>query len=125
MLQQGRIRLVLTGSLSGNDEIGEHHRHHGDGVHKIALSVPDATAAYEHAVAHGARGVETPHTIEDEHGSVTLSAIATYGERSTCSWSAAGTTGHSSPASWPVTRSPASRCSPRSTTWWATSSWAR
>ena len=80
VLEQGRIRLVLTGSMSGQDEISEHHRHHGDGVHKIALSVPDATAAYEHAVAHGARGVETPRTIEDEHGSVTLSAIATYGD---------------------------------------------
>ena len=80
VLEQGRIRLVLTGSLSGEDEIGDHHRHHGDGVHKTALSVPDATAAYEHAVAHGARGVQTPHTIEDEHGSVTLSAIATYGD---------------------------------------------
>jgi len=80
VLEQGRIRLVLTGSLSGQDEISEHHRHHGDGVHKIALSVPDATAAYEHAVAHGARGVETPRTVEDEHGSVTLSAVVTYGD---------------------------------------------
>ena len=62
VLEQGRIRLVLTGSLSGEDEIGEHHKRHGDGVHKIALSVPDAAAAYSHAVEHGARGVLTPHT---------------------------------------------------------------
>src|SRR5215212_9621575 len=68
VLEQGRIRLVLSGSLSGEDEIGEHHKRHGDGVHKIALSVPDAAAAYSHAVAHGARGVLTPHTVEDEHG---------------------------------------------------------
>ena len=33
-------------------------RRHGDGVHKIALSVPDAAAAYWHAVEHGARGVD-------------------------------------------------------------------
>ena len=80
VLEQGRIRLVLTGTLQGGDEIAAHHALHGDGVHKIALSVPDAAAAYQHAVEHGARGVMTPHWIEDEHGRVQLSSIATYGE---------------------------------------------
>src|SRR6201995_4181107 len=36
VLEQGRIRLVITGSLSGDDPIGEHHKRHGDGVHSIA-----------------------------------------------------------------------------------------
>src|SRR5918992_951400 len=80
VLEQGRIRLVLTGTLRGGDDIAGHHARHGDGVHKIALSVPDAAAAYEHAVAHGARGVHTPHRVEDEHGRVQLSSIATYGD---------------------------------------------
>jgi 4-hydroxyphenylpyruvate dioxygenase len=80
VLEQGRIRLVLTGSLQGGDEIAAHHALHGDGVHKIALSVPDAEAAYQHAVEHGARGIMTPHWVEDEHGRVQLSSIATYGE---------------------------------------------
>ena len=80
VLEQGRIRLVFTGTLKGGDEIADHHAHHGDGVHKIALSVPDAAAAYEHAVSHGARGVSTPRWEEDEHGRVQLSAIATYGD---------------------------------------------
>jgi 4-hydroxyphenylpyruvate dioxygenase len=80
VLEQGRIRLVLTGTLLGSDEIAAHHALHGDGVHKIALSVPDAEAAYHHAVGHGARGVMTPHWVEDEHGRVQLSSIATYGD---------------------------------------------
>jgi 4-hydroxyphenylpyruvate dioxygenase len=80
VLEQGRIRLVLTGTLQGSDEIAAHHAFHGDGVHKIALSVPDAEAAYRTAVEHGARGLMTPHWIEDEHGRVQLSSIATYGE---------------------------------------------
>jgi 4-hydroxyphenylpyruvate dioxygenase len=80
VLQQGRIRLVLTGSLTGEDHIADHHRRHGDGVVSIALSVPDAEAAYEHAVAHGARGLETPYELADEHGTVRLSSVATYGE---------------------------------------------
>jgi 4-hydroxyphenylpyruvate dioxygenase len=80
VLEQGRIRLVLTGTLKGGDDIADHHARHGDGVHKIALSVPDAAEAYEHAVAHGARGVHTPHWVEDEHGRVQLSSIETYGD---------------------------------------------
>jgi 4-hydroxyphenylpyruvate dioxygenase len=80
VLEQGRIRLVLTGTLSGDDAIGEHHKRHGDGVHAIALSVPDTKAAYEHAVANGARGIETPHELSDEHGLVRLASIETYGE---------------------------------------------
>jgi 4-hydroxyphenylpyruvate dioxygenase len=80
VLEQGRIRIVLTGTLMGDDEIAAHHARHGDGVHKIALSVPDAAAAYEHAVAHGARGVMTPHWSEDEHGRVQLASIETYGD---------------------------------------------
>ena len=80
VLEQGRIRLVLTGTLLGGDDIAAHHALHGDGVHKIALSVPDAEAAYNHAVAHGARGILTPHWVEDEHGRVQLSSIATYGD---------------------------------------------
>jgi 4-hydroxyphenylpyruvate dioxygenase len=80
VLEQGRIRLVLTGTLMGNDDIAAHHALHGDGVHKIALSVPDAEAAYNHAVGHGARGILTPHWVEDEHGRVQLSSVATYGD---------------------------------------------
>ncbi len=80
VLEQGRIRLVFTGTLNGGDEIAGHHALHGDGVHKIALSVPDAAAAYEHAVSHGARGVDTPRWAEDEHGRVQLSSVQTYGD---------------------------------------------
>src|SRR5918995_3448992 len=80
VVEQGRIRLVLTGTLSGGDEIAGHHARHGDGVHKIALSVPDAAAAYEHAVAQGARGMMTTRWEEDERGRVQLSAIQTYGD---------------------------------------------
>jgi 4-hydroxyphenylpyruvate dioxygenase len=80
VLEQGRVRLVLTGTLNGDDEIGDHHRRHGDSVVDIALSVPDAAKAYWTAVEHGARGIETPRWLEDDHGRVQVAAIATYGE---------------------------------------------
>src|SRR3954471_5278404 len=80
VLEQGRIRLVVTGTLSGADDIGPHHGRHGDSVRTIALSVPDAEGAYLQAVEHGARGIETPRWEEDELGHVQLSSVATYGE---------------------------------------------
>jgi 4-hydroxyphenylpyruvate dioxygenase len=80
VLEQGRIRVVVTGTLTGDDEVGEHHKRHGDGVHSIALSVPDAAAAYQHAVTHGARGLQTPYELSDDHGTVQLASVATYGE---------------------------------------------
>jgi len=80
VLEQGRVRLVLTGTLNGDDAIGDHHRRHGDSVVDIALSVPDAEKAYLTAVEHGARGLETPRWLEDDHGRVQVAAIATYGE---------------------------------------------
>jgi 4-hydroxyphenylpyruvate dioxygenase len=80
VLKQGRITLVLTGSLHSDGVIAEHHRKHGDGVKVIALSVPDAEYAYRAALERGATGVEEPQVFQDEHGSVRQSSIMTYGE---------------------------------------------
>ena len=60
VLEQGRIRLVLTGALTPDHEIGRHHAAHGDGVKVIALSVPDVDHAYREATARGAIGVREP-----------------------------------------------------------------
>src|SRR5579863_8013786 len=68
VLQQGKVRLVLTAPLQPEGEIAEHLQLHGDGVRTIALRVADATAAYEAATARGARGVAEPTRSEDEHG---------------------------------------------------------
>jgi 4-hydroxyphenylpyruvate dioxygenase len=80
VLQQGRIRLVLTGTLRADTPIAHHHARHGDSVRDIALSVPDVDVAWEHAITHGARGVTPPHSREDEHGTVRMATIATYGD---------------------------------------------
>jgi 4-hydroxyphenylpyruvate dioxygenase len=80
VLEQGRIRIVLTGALTPGHDIGRHVAAHGDGVKVIALSVPDAEQAYREAVARGAEGVREPWEASDEHGTVKLAAIATYGE---------------------------------------------
>jgi 4-hydroxyphenylpyruvate dioxygenase len=80
VLEQGRIRFVLTSPLLGTSEIARHVAQHGDGVRVIALSVPDAEHAYRYAVRHGARGVREPWEESDDHGTMRMSTIATYGD---------------------------------------------
>ncbi|MDQ2982608.1 MAG: 4-hydroxyphenylpyruvate dioxygenase [Actinomycetota bacterium] len=80
VLEQEEVRFVVTSPLREEHEISHHICRHGDGVKDISLRVPDATEAYRQAVQRGARGVVEPHRIEDEFGSVELSAIATYGD---------------------------------------------
>ena len=80
LLEQGRIRFLLTSPLHGGSEITRHIAEHGDGVKTVALSVPDAEEAYRVAVRRGARGLIEPHEESDEHGTVRLATIATYGE---------------------------------------------
>jgi 4-hydroxyphenylpyruvate dioxygenase len=80
VLQQGRIRIVLTGALTPDHEIGRHVARHGDGVKTIALSVPDAERAYREAVTRGAEGVREPWEATDEQGTARMATIATYGE---------------------------------------------
>jgi 4-hydroxyphenylpyruvate dioxygenase len=80
VVQQGRIRLVLTGTLRAGTDIAREHAIHGDGVKAISLSVPNVDHAYREALARGARGLIAPHQLEDEHGSVRIAEIATYGD---------------------------------------------
>ena len=80
VLGQGRIRMVFSTPLNGNNELAEHIRKHGDGVKDIAFHVDDATACYEACVARGAKSASEPETISDENGSITKASIFTYGE---------------------------------------------
>src|SRR5213593_3461959 len=79
VLQQGRIRLVLTGSLSSDSPIAAHQHKHGDGVKVIAVSVPDVDQAWKHAMDHGAEAITEPFDATDEHGTVRMATIRTYG----------------------------------------------
>lgn len=80
LLQQGKIRFVLTSPLGPDGFIAEHIHRHGDGVRDIALWVDDAANAFEETTKRGGRPVREPEVLEDEHGRVVVSAIATYGD---------------------------------------------
>lgn len=80
VLRSGAIRFVLKGGVDPDSSLLNHHRRHGDGVIDIALEVPDVDKCISHARAQGAVVLEEPHDISDQHGTVRLAAIATYGE---------------------------------------------
>ncbi len=80
VLQQNKIRFVLTTPLQAKTEISEHVLRHGDGVKSIALWVDDARSAWQETTARGATGVQSPFLIEDQFGSAQLSSIALYGD---------------------------------------------
>jgi len=80
LMQQGKIRLVLTTPLAPESSIAEHVHKHGDGVKDYALWVDDARLAYDTAIARGAIPVQEPQVFSDEHGEVVIAAIGTYGD---------------------------------------------
>ena len=80
VLEQGKIRFVLSTPLKPDGFISEHIKKHGDGVRDIALTVNDAASAYNETVKRGATGVMEPTEFKDENGVIIRSAIKTYGD---------------------------------------------
>ncbi len=80
VLEQNKIRFVLTASLVPDDEISKHVVLHGDGVKDIAILVEDVRAAYDKAMVGGAKSIAPPAETRDEHGRIIKATIATYGE---------------------------------------------
>jgi len=80
VLEQGKIRLVLTTPLHADSSINDHLVKHGDGVKNVAIWVDDATKSFNETTSRGAEVAFEPHTIKDNNGEVTLSGIKTYGE---------------------------------------------
>lgn len=80
VLQQNKVRFVLTTPMHPGNDIANHINHHGDGVKTLALWVDDATKSWEETTKRGAVSVQEPTTISDDHGTVVISGIRTYGD---------------------------------------------
>lgn len=80
VLQQNKIRIVLTTSLQKDSEISEHVKKHGDGVKVLALWVDDATKSFHETTIRGAEPAKKPEVLKDEFGEVVVSSIKTYGD---------------------------------------------
>jgi len=80
VVEQNKIRFVLSTPYSPHDEIAAHHLLHGDGVKVIAMEVDDVEAAYRETTARGAKGVQLPTEAKDERGLVRTASIQGYGQ---------------------------------------------
>jgi 4-hydroxyphenylpyruvate dioxygenase len=80
VLRSGSARFVIVGGVSPSSPYLDHHRRHGDGVIDIALEVPDVDKCVAHARAQGAAILDEPRDISDEHGTVRVAGLATYGD---------------------------------------------
>lgn len=80
VLQQGKVRFVLTTALRSDSDIANHVHRHGDGVRAIALWVDDARSAWLETTSRGARSVQEPTEVSDENGRVVTASIAAYGD---------------------------------------------
>lgn len=80
LLEQGKIRFILSSPLSDDNAVAEHHKKHGDGVKDIAMEVDDAAKSYIETTNRGAKGVLEPTEFKDENGVIIKSSIQTYGD---------------------------------------------
>ncbi len=80
VLEQGKLRIVVTSSLREGTEISRHVARHGDGVRDIALRVADAAAAFDEAIRRGAVPQTPLYEEKDDHGVIRRASIAVYGE---------------------------------------------
>lgn len=80
VLEQNKIRFVLTGTLVEDQPTTDFVKKHGDGVKDIALRVDDVDQAFKDAVARGAISIKEPEIFLDQHGTLKKAIIGTYGD---------------------------------------------
>lgn len=80
VLEQGSIRLVISGAFTPDHPIAEFCKQHGDGVKDIALRVENVEKAFQEAISRGGIAVKEPYEETDEHGTIKKAIIATYGD---------------------------------------------
>src|SRR3954465_14117946 len=80
LLEQNKVRLVLTTPVSPDHPAAAHIALHGDGVRDIALWVDNTREAFQVAVERGARPAQQPTVLRDDQGEVVIAAIHTYGD---------------------------------------------
>jgi len=80
VLEQGKIRLVLTSALMPDSPIARFCALHGDGVKSVAFRVKNVEATLNAVRANGATVVVPMSTWKDAHGELRFGAIRTYGD---------------------------------------------
>jgi 4-hydroxyphenylpyruvate dioxygenase len=79
-IRQNTLTFVLTTPIRPNNPIADNIYKHGDGVKAIALTVEDATSAWEETTKRGGKSLMKPTTLSDDDGELVMSGIHTYGD---------------------------------------------
>ncbi len=80
VLEQNKIRFVLSSALSPDSPIARHYTLHGDGVKSVAFRVKDVESTLAAARQRGATVAIPMSTWKDEGGELRFAAIHTYGD---------------------------------------------
>ncbi len=80
VMEQGKIRLVLSTPLGPDHPMSRFLHLHGDGVSVMGLEVDDAESAYRESTKRGATGAIPLTEKVDECGPYRFSAIHAYGD---------------------------------------------
>ena len=80
VMQQGKVRLVLTCALTPDHEISRHVALHGDGVKVIALEVADCETAIRESKSRGATVLQSTTDAADESGNMRTGIIKYAGD---------------------------------------------
>jgi 4-hydroxyphenylpyruvate dioxygenase len=80
LIQQNKLRFILTSPLGAGGEVSAHVTRHGDGVRDIAFWVDDARTAFKLAIERGATASREPEVLKDKDGEVIIAGIRTYGD---------------------------------------------
>ncbi|MFC5701156.1 4-hydroxyphenylpyruvate dioxygenase [Cohnella faecalis] len=79
VLEQGGIRILISGAYSTDHPISDFVKKHGDGVRDIAFQVQDIEATYRKVVQNGGIPIREPYSEEDEFGCLKKAVIGTFG----------------------------------------------
>ncbi len=80
VLQQGDAKIVLSAPYHPANEMAAHQMMHGDGVKVVGLVVRDIETAWNESISRGAKAVLPPTELKDDHGSIRVAEIGTYGD---------------------------------------------
>ena len=81
VVKQGECVFAFSSPLEpAHGEMSRHMGIHGDAVKDVSMIVTDCKSVFAEAVKNGAEAVKEPETYTDEHGSVTMATIKTYGD---------------------------------------------
>ncbi len=80
LLEQGKVRVMVTNSLMPESPIAEHVKLHGDGVKDICIKVNDLNETISEFKERKIVKVDEPQRIKTDSGSIYRSTAYTYGE---------------------------------------------